>query len=211
MHPQSAVRICKAAMLRGSVTAEQIGRTARAGKASVPALPKEEYDERWLKRVFGRCVQNENGCWIWQGPVRPKGYGYTSYRERSTSTHRAVYRLVYGKELKSDQFVCHTCDVPACCNPMHLVLESNLWNMADKTKKGRHHEQKVTHCPRNHPYDSENTRINASGSRSCKACSRIRQRIAGGWTPEEAERDVSPIPQNASTPRRRWDRTRKAA
>jgi hypothetical protein len=34
-----------------------------------------------------------------------------------------------------------------------------------------------THCPRGHAYDKENTRINRTGSRSCRACHRAYMRV----------------------------------
>lgn len=34
-----------------------------------------------------------------------------------------------------------------------------------------------THCPSGHPYDEENTRRRANGSRDCRACHRVQERI----------------------------------
>jgi hypothetical protein len=160
-----------------------------------------EYNRHWIARHKARCTIDANGCWVWTGFIHAKGYGGTSYRNKGMKLHRAMYLAVHGVTLTPHQFVCHLCDVPACCNPDHLVLADNDWNMADKTRKGRHHETKVTHCPRGHAYDKANTEIKPNGSRACRTCCRARQRIRSGWSEQEAY-STPPIPQNAKTPRR---------
>ena len=49
-----------------------------------------------------------------------------------------------------------------------------------------HAQRSKTHCPKGHPYDEENTRVAADGSRSCRTCNRESQR-AYRATPEGAE------------------------
>lgn len=80
-------------------------------------------------------------CWLWIGRVNKYGYGMFSLKMdsvtyRSYYAHRVVYLQEYGPfdwELK----VCHKCDVPACCNPKHLFLGTDLDNMRDRDYKGR--------------------------------------------------------------------------
>jgi hypothetical protein len=181
IHHGTARRIARRAIASGLVSAEQVGYKPLNRSY---ALPKDAYDARWIVRVKSKCVVDGNGCWLWQGFVGYKGYGNTNYRNGSGSVHRRMYQVVHGVTLKTEQFVCHRCDVRRCCNPDHLVLADNDWNMADKTAKGRHHEMRVTHCPLNHPYNSENTYFAPNGSRHCKACKRYQLRLKAGW-PEE--------------------------
>lgn len=201
---------CKRAVKLGAVTAEQIGWKRQPRE---PVIPQEDYDEHWMKRVLSNVKQDANGCWIWQLSRHPKGYGQTGYRCRTVRVHRTMYEIMVGRKLTPDEFICHTCDVRACCNPTHLFLGDNDENMADKTRKGRHHAQQVTHCPRGHAYDDENTyrtgpqKARPNGARNCKACARIRNRLKAGWPQHLAETlEVTKPghrPVNAKFPRKR--------
>lgn len=187
-------RVLKRALKRGQVTAEQMRLSPTFGKAPRPPMAKEEYNTRWVMRIMLRVSINEHGCWLWTGPKSEKGYGMTAYRAKSTTVHRAIYKIMKDAALTKDQFVCHRCDVPACCNPDHLFLGDNDINMADKCAKGRHHEMKVTHCPRGHAYEGENLRINPNGSRACKTCQTARGRLKAGWPEDLAYSSVKVLP-----------------
>ena len=54
-----------------------------------------------------------------------------------------------------------------------------------------------TQCHRGHALD----RMYADGKRSCSTCDRIRQRLANGWTLEEAL-NTPPVPHGVKTKRR---------
>ena len=143
-----------------------------------------DYNQGWITRIRARCVVDAAGCWLWQGHKTVTGYGQGGYRNRSTFIHRAMYQAHHGVTLKTKQYVCHRCDVRSCCNPDHLFLGDQFANMHDSVLKGRHAEQLVTHCPRNHEYDAANTYVAPGGSRHCKACKRYQLRLKAGW-PEE--------------------------
>ena len=51
-------------------------------------------------------------------------------------THRLAYYWHYKVDPKELE-VCHSCDVPACVNPSHLVLGTHRENMYDMTSKER--------------------------------------------------------------------------
>lgn len=88
------------------------------------------------ERLFGRCIPNEDGCWIWQGGVDSSGYGSLSFDGRTIGAHRLAYLLYHG-EIPVDQEVLHTCDTPRCCNPSHMISGTHQENMADCEAKGR--------------------------------------------------------------------------
>jgi hypothetical protein len=51
-------------------------------------------------------------------------------------------------------------------------------NERDKVRHGTQYNAIKTHCPRDHEYTPENTRIDKKGSRSCKTCHRERNQRA---------------------------------
>lgn len=92
---------------------------------------------------FGRYVylSEDSDCWEWRGTKNDAGYGFISDEGgRSTGNiraHRLSYQIFYNTKLKSEEFVCHSCDNPSCVNPDHLFVGSHMDNMMDMISKGR--------------------------------------------------------------------------
>lgn len=143
-------------------------------------ISESAYKKHWLKLAKAKTRIDANGCWLWTASRHPKGYGQTMWRGKTVRVHRKSYEILNNVRLKETDFICHHCDVRHCWNPQHLFLGNNMLNMADKTLKGRHHELRVTHCPRGHAYDSENTYRSPSNprARQCKSCMRDRAKLA---------------------------------
>lgn len=70
------------------------------------------------------------GCWLW-----PVSAGYGQFKGKRA--HRLSYEAFKGP-IPDGLFVCHKCDVPACCNPDHLFVGTASDNSLDMVKKGRH-------------------------------------------------------------------------
>jgi hypothetical protein len=89
-----------------------------------------------LARFQSKCtVDDATGCWLWTGH-RVFGYGHFSMGGKDVRAHRAAWAFYRGA-IPNGMFVCHRCDVPACCNPDHLFLGTPKDNCQDMIAKGR--------------------------------------------------------------------------
>ena len=91
---------------------------------------------------------NPNGCWEWQGPRQSSKQGSLWHGIFSLSavastklTHRLSWIIHFG-QIPKNQCVLHKCDNPACVNPSHLFLGTQIDNVNDMMQKGRHADQK---------------------------------------------------------------------
>lgn len=129
-------------------------------------VPNWVYERRLLNRV----EVDDNGCWVWTGPLTPNGYGSTVRAwGRGWLAHRLAYTVMVGPI--PDEFqVDHLCRNRPCISPFHLEAVTQAENL-------RRQGAAVTHCPRGHEYTAANT-YRAPGSptlRRCRACIPIQQ------------------------------------
>ena len=87
----------------------------------------------------------EDECWRWTGPTGGRSRAlrpYFAFENTRMIAYRAVYELVHGIKLTSDQLIRHTCDcgdMPiGCGNPNHLQVGTNTENMDDMKRRQRH-------------------------------------------------------------------------
>lgn len=121
----------------------------------------------------------ETECWEWQKGRTSEGYGRANKFGKPIDAHRLAWILSHPDDLLlPEDFVCHSCDNPACCNPKHLFLGSTLINNRDSKNKNRRYGQKLTHCSSGHPKTEENMDPPKGkyGARDCKLCRRLRNR-----------------------------------
>jgi hypothetical protein len=131
------------------------------------------------ERFASGLVRTSSGCLIWT-KAAVKGYGRIRCDGKLVYTHRLAWTLANGP-IPDGLHVLHHCDNPPCCETEpsgehpegHLFLGTQAVNNADMVSKGRHHQQKKTHCPSDHAYDEANTTITVAGRRVCRACQAI--------------------------------------
>lgn len=82
--------------------------------------------------------QSPSGCWLWTGGKAQWGYGKVYVAGRQCRAHRVSWEIAHQETIPEGAVILHTCDVPACVNPGHLVCGTAADNMADKMTKGRH-------------------------------------------------------------------------
>lgn len=135
-------------------------------RAAIAAMREEDLVAELSWRRFCKLyVENEDGCWIWAGPVdRRDGYG----RFSSKAAHRISYERLIG-EIPAGMVIDHICRRRACVNPKHMRVVTNAENiLCGEGITARH--ARATECGRGHPFDEENTYYRPDGLRMCRAC-----------------------------------------
>lgn len=124
-------------------------------------------------------------CWNWTATV-VRQYGAIYIAGKPRRANRVALSLKLGRVIKPEEFACHTCDNPLCCNPDHLFVGTNHDNIVDMCRKGRQYNQVKTHCVHGHSLeDPANLIARRLPHRACKTChsqqrnaSRIKRKAA---------------------------------
>lgn len=89
-----------------------------------------------LKDVLHKYIEDENGCWVWQAGLTPKGYGTMRWSGSNHMAHRLSW-MHHNGPIPNGLFVLHHCDNPPCINPEHLWLGTHNDNAQDRVAKER--------------------------------------------------------------------------
>jgi hypothetical protein len=87
---------------------------------------------RFNAQIFRDCVTT---CWLWMGTCDRHGYGYIRIKGKRTYAHRASWLIAHGALPVG--ILRHTCDIPACVNPAHLLTGTQTDNNRDAKERGR--------------------------------------------------------------------------
>lgn len=124
------------------------------------------------KLHLGAAVaQEKDTCWEWRGSRRSR-YGMVWYEGRNEPAQKVAWMLYHERSFPAGKDACHSCDNPACVNPLHVWPGSIKANALDSRRKGRHHQASKTHCRNGHPYNKANTATRPNGWRVCRICRR---------------------------------------
>lgn len=132
-------------------------------------------DERFWAKVNrkGPRWKNRGCCWVWTATKIWGGYGHFRANGVLVLAHRWSYEQANGP-IPEGLTIDHLCRRRDCVRPSHLEAVTHKINI-ERGNTGLHNKSK-THCPRNHPYNSDNTFINSNGRRICRSCKRARER-----------------------------------
>jgi hypothetical protein len=133
---------------------------------SLLLIQKSKLIRYFLKRTI---INEENGCWLYQGYLDAKGYAIVGVEGNNYRLHRLSLYLHGNFNLKSKLQAAHKreCKFKHCWNPNHIYAADQCDNMQDLVKTGGHKEANKTHCPAGHQYSKENTSY-CRGRRRCK-------------------------------------------
>lgn len=84
------------------------------------------------------CFEALTGCLLWTGSLDAYGYGQVKLviNKLDKKAHRLSWQMHRGL-IPDGMVVRHTCDTPACINPDHLEIGTQLDNIADRVARGR--------------------------------------------------------------------------
>lgn len=90
-----------------------------------------------IERFWAKVCRTET-CWLWTGSRMKHGYGHfrISQPRSMIYSHRLSFMLHNDVDIRG-RVVRHTCDVPACVNPAHLVLGTQNDNVQDMIRRNR--------------------------------------------------------------------------
>ena len=129
--------------------------------------------ERFIEKIAG--YPDTAGCWVWKAYINSDGYGKFNVNGKSEFAHRISYQLFEGP-ISDSLEVDHKCRNRNCVNPSHLELVTHIVNVVRGDNYSKGWEREITHCPKGHEYNTENTII-YNNKRKCKTCHRERARI----------------------------------
>ncbi len=160
------------------VTAEVRAPSTRNARLGVKGFVRRALEDRFWERVIRTSADD---CWMWTGALAGKGYGRILVNGKPRPAHQVAWELAHGAAFPEGREGCHTCDTPRCVNPRHIRPGTHSENLKEAYDRGlvsrRKLRRKRTVCEGGlHELTPENTKVSASGNRSCRTCARAYDR-----------------------------------
>mgnify|MGYP003292883006 CR=1 FL=1 len=106
-------------------------------------------------------IDDETGCWNWQGTVLRTGYGFVYFHKEKWLVHRLSWTLTHGP-IPDRLTIDHLCRNRRCVNPEHLEPVTNRENILRGMSPMAMNARK-THCVNGHPRNEQNTYVRPDG------------------------------------------------
>lgn len=102
------------------------------GVAVVPNMRGPRDEPKLEKFARHLTADNERGCWLYAGIINDDGYGKFNLGQGrgEVKAHRWLYQELTGKTLTRATQLDHTCEVPHCVRPSHLLEVSQALHNA---------------------------------------------------------------------------------
>jgi hypothetical protein len=125
--------------------------------------------------AFIAQVEEVGDCYLWTGSTTGKGYAYYGLLKPTTQVlHRRLW-LEHRGHLDAKDYLDHRCRHRNCINLDHCEPTTNRENVLRGVGPSAQNFLKEF-CPKNHPYDDENTYTLPNGARGCRECRRQQSR-----------------------------------
>lgn len=148
---------------------------------AIPSCPGNEASTHGRIRSLDQLVDKNDGSSqpvigrILAANPDKRGRLRVTINGRSRRVHVLVAEAFHGERPPGLE-VCHNNGIDTDNRPENLRYDTHAGNMQDKRIHGTDYWANKTRCPRNHEYTEANTRIDARGSRCCRACAREKAR-----------------------------------
>lgn len=77
------------------------------------------------------------GCWMWQRYIDNRGRAKMRVQGEIKWIHREAWQLYHNRKFRFGSYACHTCDRPACVNPLHIYEGDAGTNRRDAIARNR--------------------------------------------------------------------------
>lgn len=122
-----------------------------------------------LVKLASRCRVDDNGCWIWGGPLDKDGYADPRFHGSHRKLHRVMYEA-FVEPIPHRLTIDHLCRKRSCCNPDHLETVTLAENVRRGDHRTNHWCKRKTHCKNGHQLSNDNVRYTKNNVRLCKKC-----------------------------------------